>query len=143
MRALVWTSLGAMALNAVMNATLMGPLGASGLALSTTTVTALFSLILGGLARRAGVRTFGPGDGVFAAKVLACATVTGGLVVAWSLAFERTFDVTMETARFLEVGGGLLLAAGSYAGLLRRAGVMLSPEAMERLRRLVKTWRRG
>ena len=131
---LVWTSVGAMALNGALNAVLMRPLGISGIALATSCVTAMFSVILGLLVRREGLRIFGPGDLLYALRVILGAAFMGGVVFVWSVAFERTFDVRMEPVRLAEVAGGLILGALSYALALQAQGIRAVPEAFQRLR---------
>jgi putative peptidoglycan lipid II flippase len=143
LRALVWTSVGAMTLNAALNALLMRPLGILGIALSTTCATAVFTLIFGALMRREGLRIFGPGDRGFIVRVLLGAAAMGGVVLGWSALFEGAFSVASETARLLEVGGGLALAALAYAVALQLLGIRAVPDALRRLARLVTDWRRG
>jgi len=140
---LVTTSLGAMILNAGLNALLMGPLGIAGIALSTSSVTAVFALILGIRVRREDLRVFGPGDWSFIFRVLAAAAITGAAVFAWSCAFERGFDLGTEAARLCEVAGGMALAALLYSAALQLQGIRAVPEALGRLMRTATDWRRG
>jgi len=108
---LVGTSLGAISLNAALNALLMHPLGISGIALSTSCVTAVFAVILGSRVHKQGLRVFGHGDWSFILRVLAGAATMGAAVFAWTIAFERGVDVGTEPARLFETVGGLTLAA--------------------------------
>lgn len=140
---LVWTSLGAVTLNAALNALLMRPLGINGIALSTTSVAAVFALLLGTLVRRENLEVFGPGDWTFVLRVLLGAAVMGAAVFGWSAAFESLFDVGAEPARMLEVAGGLAVAAGVYAGALQLLGIRAIPDALVRLLRAATEWRRG
>jgi len=140
---IVWTSLGSVSLNAALNALLMRPMGISGIALSTSSVTALFALILGFLVRRENLKVFRPGDRAFVLRVLAGSAVMGAVVLAWSAAFEGLFDVGTETARLFEAGGGLALGAGVYAAALQIQGIRAIPDALGRLLRMAIDWRRG
>ncbi len=140
---LVTASLGAMILNASLNALLMGPLGISGIALSTSSVTTVFALMLGIRVHREGLRVFRPGDWSFVFRVLAAAAVTGAAVLAWSSAFERCFSIATEPARLFEVAGGMALAALLYSAALQLQGIRAVPEALSRLVRTATDWRRG
>src|SRR3989442_168798 len=130
---LVGASLGAMTLNATLNALLMGPLGVSGIALSTSCVTAVFAVILGALVHREGLRVFGQGDWSFILRVLAAAAIMGAAVFVWSLVFERAVDVGGEPARLSEIAGGLTLAALVYSSALQLQGIRAIPDALRRL----------
>jgi len=140
---LVGTSLGAMSLNATLNLLLMRPLGVSGIALSTSCVTAMFAVILGALVHREGLRVFSNGDWSFILRVLAGAAIMGAAVFAWSLAFERGVDVGAEPARLFEFVGGLTLGALVYSVALQLQGIRAIPDALGRLSRMVIEWRRG
>ena len=131
-----------MTLNAVLDGILMGPFGISGIALSTSSVTAVFALVLGGLVRRENLAVFGPGDWSFVTRVLLSAAFMGAAVFAWSVAFRNFFDLGAESARLFETGGGLALAAGVYATALRLQGIRAVPEALGRLLRMAIDWRR-
>src|SRR5262249_1107493 len=67
---LVWASVGAMTLNAVLDGLLVRPLGVSGIALSTSFTTAVFALLLGRLVHRERLRLFAHGDRAFVCRVL-------------------------------------------------------------------------
>ncbi|PYT16182.1 MAG: hypothetical protein DMF51_05290, partial [Acidobacteria bacterium] len=112
-------------------------------ALSTSSVTAVFALILGIRVRREDLRVFGPGDWSFIFRVLAAAAITGAAVFAWSCAFERGFDLGTEAARLCEVAGGMALAALLYSAALQLQGIRAVPEALGRLMRTATDWRRG
>jgi putative peptidoglycan lipid II flippase len=143
MSAIVWTSLGAMALNAILNALLMKPFGISGIALSTSGVTTVFALVLGYLVRREGLTILAPGERLFVLRVLASAALMGLVVFAGSSWFERTFDVQTEAARLAEVGGGLALGGLVYALSLLLLGIREVPDALGRLARTTAAWTRG
>jgi putative peptidoglycan lipid II flippase len=133
---MVWTSLGAMALNAVLDAILMRRLGSVGIALATSLVTTVFALVLGFLVRRRGVRLFAPGDALYYVRVLLSAAVMGAAVYGWTMAFEGASDLGGEPARLLETGGGLALGALVYAVMLHLLGIPVVKEVLERVARL-------
>jgi len=142
-RAIVWTSAGAMALNSALDYLLMGPFGSSGIALATSGVTMLFTVILGLLLRWEGVRLFAPGDSFYTIRVLGSAAIMAGAVYGWSVGCERFFDLHSEPARLLETGGGLLLGALVYAGALHVAGIRVVPQVLGRMTRAATAWKRG
>jgi len=143
MRALLWTSVGAMVLNAVLDNVLMRLFGSNGIALATSSVTTLFAVFLGLLVRREGVRLLAPGDAPYALRVVGSAAVMGGAVLGWSTAFERFFDLQREATRLIESGGGLVLGASVYALMLHVLGIRVVPEVLGRMARAAQGWRRG
>lgn len=142
-RAIVWTSVGAMALNSALDYVLMKSFGSRGIALATSGVTTTFTVILGLLVRREGVRLFAPGDGLYAIRVLASAAVMAGAVHGWTIVCSRQLELQTEASRFVETGGGLLLGALVYAGALHAAGIRVVPQALGRMARAAALWKRG
>jgi putative peptidoglycan lipid II flippase len=136
-RAILWTSIGAMALNALLDAVLMGPLGTAGIALATSGVTTAFALLLGFLLRRRGCIVLPGSELPFIFKVAGSALVMGIGVHGWRLLVEGTLDITLESARMLEVAGGLAVAAGIYATCLHLLRVAELADLLGRLTRLV------
>jgi putative peptidoglycan lipid II flippase len=131
-----WTSAATIFSNAVLDYVLMRWLGVNGIALATTLVTLIHVLILAPLVRREVPAIRWQGDTLFLGKALASAAVMGGLVLAWSHVFERSFDVSLEAARLVEVLVGLALGGISYVGLLH---LLRIEEARSILRRLVQS----
>lgn len=131
-----WTSAAAILANAVLDYLLMKPFGVNGIALATTLVALLHVLILAPLVRREVSAIRWPGDTLFLGKVLASAAIMGGLVLAWSHVFERSFDVSLEAARLVEVLVGLSLGGVCYVGLLH---LLRIEEARSILRRLLQS----
>jgi putative peptidoglycan lipid II flippase len=135
-RVILWTSLGAMALNGLLDAVLMGPFGTAGIALATSAVTAGFALLLGLLLRREGCVAFPVTEFPFAVKVGGGALVMGIVVHGWRLFMERGADTGLESTRILEVAGGLSLAAVVYGASLHLLRVHEPADVLRRLLRL-------
>ncbi|HZM69438.1 MAG TPA: lipid II flippase MurJ [Candidatus Cryosericum sp.] len=140
---MVWTSLGAMAANAVLDAILMRRFGSSGIALATSIVTMLFAVVLGILVRRNGVRLLAPGDALYGVRVVVSAVIMAAAVGGWTMAFEGTADLSSEPARLLETGGGLALGALVYAAMLHLLGIRVVTEVLGRMARATGGWGRG
>ena len=142
-RALVWISLGAIGLNSVLNYILMRPFGSSGIALATSGVTTLFAVLMGLQLRREGLRLVAPGDGRYVLCVAGAAAIMAATVWGWATACERLLDPQSEIARLVETGGGLLLGALVYAGVLHAFGVRMVAETLGRMSRSASAWWRG
>jgi len=130
-------ALGAILANAALDYLLMKPLGAAGIALATTLVTILqFAVFLPMVRREVGA--LGGLDEIRRLVRIAGSAVLMGLtVLLFSVAFERTFDLGSQWARFLEVLAGLAIGGLSYVALLRWMGLeeveVLVKRAIERL----------
>lgn len=130
---LVWTSLAAVLLNGALNAILVERIGILGIALTTTSVTAVFAIALGMLVRREGLRLFGPGDRLMATRAIGAAAVMGVALRVFVAVFEHLVGHEALWARLAEVGAGVVLAAGVYAAALHLQGVRAIPEFVGRL----------
>jgi putative peptidoglycan lipid II flippase len=104
--------------NMILDATLVGPLGISGIALATPLVTLITTLAFWPSVRRACGRIWTGADRLAALKGAASAAVMGGLVAAWAGWFESVFGTATEPLRILQVLGGIVLGAAIYAVLL-------------------------
>jgi putative peptidoglycan lipid II flippase len=142
-RALVAISLGAIGLNSVLDYVLMRPFGSSGIALATSGVTTLFAVLMGLQLRREGVRLIAPGDGRYVLCVAGAAAIMAATVWGWATACESLLDPQSETVRLVETGGGLLLGALVYAGVLHAFGVRMVAETLGRMSRSASGWWRG
>jgi len=135
-RVILWTSIGAMILNAFLDAVLMRPLGTAGIALATSGVTTAFALLLGFQLRKGGCRVLPDSEFPFILKVAGCAVVMGAVVQAWRLVIEGALDVALESTRVVEVAGGLAIAAFVYAAGLHLLRVSELGEVFGRLARM-------
>ena len=130
---LAWVSVGVMAANVLLDYLLLKPFALPGIAVATTAVALLNFLILIPLVRREVGTIWGPGDTLFAVRVLASAAVMGGGLMAWTFVFERLVDVANEGARLVQVMGGLALGAGIYAALMHALGIEEARDIMRRI----------
>ncbi len=137
--ALAWSSAGAIAAKAVLDYVLLEPFGLPGIALATSAVALANLLVLLPVVRKEVGAIFGPGDTLFAVRVLASAAVMGVAVLVWADLFERVADVGREGPRIVQVLVGLTLGAGIYAALLH---VLRVDEARVAIRRLNQALRR-
>jgi peptidoglycan biosynthesis protein MviN/MurJ (putative lipid II flippase) len=101
----------------------MRSFGINGIALATTLVALLHGFLLAPLVRREVPALHTPEDTRFVVKVVSSAILMGGLVFLWSWICERNLDLSRETARFAEVGTGLLLGGVSYVTFLHALGI--------------------
>jgi putative peptidoglycan lipid II flippase len=116
--ALAWSSAGAIAANAVLNSLLVKPFGLAGIALATTAVSLVSLLVLSPLVRREVGAIRGPGDTLFAARVLVSATIMGAVLLVWAGFFGNLADLGKEGPRIIQVMSGLALGVGTYLALL-------------------------
>ncbi|HEV8700175.1 MAG TPA: hypothetical protein VGV60_02775 [Candidatus Polarisedimenticolia bacterium] len=77
-----------------------------------------FLLILLLLVLRGVGTVWGPGDTLFAARVLAAAVVMGVPLLAWAGVFERLAELGREGPRIVQVMTGRTLGIGIYAAQL-------------------------
>jgi putative peptidoglycan lipid II flippase len=115
---LAWASVGAIVANALLDYLLLKSFGLPGIALATTAVALMYLLVLLPLVRREVGTIWGPGDTLFAARVLASAALMGAGLLAWDGVFGRLADLGREGPRIVQVMTGLTLGAGIYAALL-------------------------
>jgi putative peptidoglycan lipid II flippase len=132
-----WTACGAVAAKALLNYLLMRPFGINGIALATVLVSLFHLLALAPRVRREVSVIHTPEDIAMLVRVLSTAAIMGAVVTAWAWGFERSFDVSKELPRFLEVLIGLALGGATYVGLLRLLRVEEARVLMARLLTLV------
>ena len=132
-----WTSSAAILANAVLDYWLMQYYGVNGIASATTLVALVHALILAFLVRREVSAIRWPGDSLFVGRVLASAAIMSGLVLGWSYVFERSIDISLESARLVEVLGGLSLGGLAYVASLH---LLRIEEARSILRRLLHSF---
>jgi putative peptidoglycan lipid II flippase len=130
-----WISLASIGLNAVLDWFLIKPFGLYGIALATTFVTLSYFLILFPMVVEETPGLFDSREGIFAAKALASAFAMGVLMSCWAFGFEKYFGITSETARVLELTGGLCVGGLAYLLLLRFFGVSELSEIIRRITR--------
>jgi putative peptidoglycan lipid II flippase len=116
--------------NALLDFVFIRAFGLTGIALGTSLTILIHALILSAPARAILGEVRGILDFGYLSKVMTSGAVMGGIVALFLAGFERAFDTHLQYVRLLEVGVGLGLGAGTYAGLLmllkvREAGTLI------------------